>query len=53
MKIELSQAGGLLNRKRLSSPQRRFIGIEIDAAYFNAAHKRIKKAEEEQKRRIL
>jgi DNA modification methylase len=32
---------------------RKFIGVEVDPAYFHAAHERIKKAEEEQKRRML
>ena len=33
--------------------KRQFIVIEIEPAYFNAAHERIKKTEEEQKRRML
>lgn len=32
---------------------RKFIGIEIDPGYFNAAYERIKKVEEEQKRKML
>jgi len=33
--------------------KRKFVGIEIDPAYFHAAHERIKKVEEEQKRKML
>jgi DNA modification methylase len=33
--------------------KRKFIGIEIEPAYFNAAHERIKKASEEQKIRMF
>jgi site-specific DNA-methyltransferase (adenine-specific)/modification methylase len=32
---------------------RKFIGIEIDPAYFNAAHERIKKAEVKRTRQIF
>jgi DNA modification methylase len=33
--------------------KRKFIGIEIDPAYFEAAYERIREAEAEQKRRML